>query len=133
MQCFLNFLFRVDFFHSPLNLLVAMLFVAATCTSLGMLISSISKSPAQANGIGTLVIILMSAVGGAWIPVSWMPPQIQIFSKGTVVYWSLEALQRTVFEGKNSLEMMGVFGVLALITTLCISFSLWRFKKGDLF
>lgn len=126
-------LFRVDFFHSPGNLLVAMLFVAATCTSLGMLISSVSKSPAQANGIGTLVIILMSAVGGAWVPVSWMPAQIQLFSKGTVVYWSIEALQRTVFEGKNVLEMMNVFGVLVLITTLFISFSLWRFKNGDLF
>ncbi|MCB1124646.1 MAG: ABC transporter permease, partial [Verrucomicrobiae bacterium] len=115
------------------NLLVAMLFAAATCTSLGMLISSISKTPAQANGIGTLVIILMSAIGGAWFPVTWMPSQIQMFSKLTVVYWSVESLLRVSFEGKNLIEMLPVFGVLTLMTTVFISISLWRFRRGDLF
>lgn len=125
--------FRVDVFHSVGNLLVAMLFAAATCTSLGMLISSISKTPAQANGIGTLVIILMSAIGGAWFPVTWMPSQIQMFSKLTVVYWSVESLLRVSFEGKNLIEMLPVFGVLTLMTTVFISISLWRFRRGDLF
>ncbi len=126
-------IFGVDMFHYAGNLLVAMIFVSAACTALGMMISSISKTPAQANGIGTLVIIIMSAVGGAWIPVSWMSEGIQVMSNFTVVYWSIEAIKRVAFEGKSLVEMAYVFGVLVLMTTVFISFSLWRFKKGDLF
>lgn len=54
-------------------------------------------------------------------------------SRLTVVYWSAEALLRAAFEGKNALEMLPVLGVQALMAAVFISFSLWRFKKGDLF
>jgi catechol 2,3-dioxygenase-like lactoylglutathione lyase family enzyme len=71
--------------------------------------------------------------GGGWIPVSWMSEGIQVMSNFTVVYWSIEAIKRVAFEGKSLVEMAHVFGVLVLMTTVFISFSLWRFKKGDLF
>lgn len=133
MYVFSWLVFGVDLFHSPGRLFVSILFAAALCTALGMLICSITKTQAQANGFGTLVIILMSAVGGAWIPVSWMDPIMQLFSKFTVVYWCVEALQRVAFEGKAFVDMLGIYGIMTLITAVFISFSLWRFKRGDLF
>lgn len=60
-------IFRVEIFHNFNNLLVSMLFVSVACTGIGMLIASASKTPAQANGIGTLVIITMSAIGGCLV------------------------------------------------------------------
>ncbi|MBC9868192.1 MAG: ABC transporter permease [Opitutae bacterium] len=125
-------LFQEDIFHSFGNLLIALLFVSAACTGIGMLITSVSKTPAQANGIGTLVIISMSAIGGAWFPVSFMAEQVQVFSRLTVVYWSVEALLRIMFEGKTLLQTLPVFSVLTLIAAVAISISLWRFNKGDL-
>jgi ABC-2 type transport system permease protein len=126
-------IFRVEIFHNFGNLLAAMLFVSMTCTALGMLLSAISKTPAQANGIGTLVIISMSAIGGAWFPVSFMGETIQFLSRFTLVYWSMEALLRTAFEGKGILEILPVLGVLTLMAAAFIGLSLWRFRKGDLF
>ena len=108
-------------------------FVSITCTASGMLICSVSKTQAQANGLGTLVIISMSAVGGAWFPVSFIPEFIQSLSKLTVVYWSVDALLRTSFEGKMIYEMMSNIGVLLMMAVVFIGFSLWRFKKDDLF
>ena len=75
----------------------------------------------------------MSAIGGAWFPVSFMPEFIQSISKLTVVYWSVEALLRTSFEGKMIFEMATIVGALLLMAAVFISLSLWRFKKGDLF
>ena len=126
-------LFRVEIFNHFGNLLVALLFVSAACTSFGMLIASISKTPAQANGIGTLTIIAMSAIGGAWFPVSFMAESVQIFSRLTVVYGSVEAIMLVMFEGKNLIQLLPVLGVLTLISMLVLVVSLWRFKKGDLF
>ena len=126
-------IFRVEIFYNFPNLLAAMFFASVTCTALGMLICSFSKTQAQANGLGTFVIISMSAVGGAWFPVSFMPEFIQSLSKLTVVYWSVEALLRTSFEGKMIYELGSIVGALMLMTTVFISISLWRFKKGDLF
>ena len=126
-------MFGVDLFHAPGRLLISIFFAAALCTALGMFICSITKTQAQANGFGTLVIILMSALGGAWIPVSMMNPVMQMFSKFTVVYWCVEALQRVAFEGKAFVDMVGVYGIMVFISLVFISLSLWRFKKGDLF
>lgn len=126
-------LFGVEVFHAFGNLLVALLIVSAACTGVGMLITSVSKTPAQANGIGTLVIIAMSAIGGAWFPVSMMAESVQIFSRLTVVYWSVEAMMRIMFEEKTLIQVLPVFGVLILIAAVAIGLSLWRFQKGDLF
>ena len=123
-------IFRVEIFFNFPNLVAAMFFVSIACTALGMLICSVVKTQAQANGLGTLIIISMSAVGGAWFPVSFMPAFIQSLSKLTVVYWSVEALLRTAFEGKMIYQMATIVAALLLMTAVFISISLWRFKKG---
>ncbi len=126
-------IFRTDIFNSFGQLLLVCLFVSAVVTCFGMLLAAFSKNFAQANGVGTLLILSMSAVGGVWFPVSMLPESVQVFSKFTITYWSMEAFLATLYEGKNIIEMLPILGVLTAITVGITAISMWRFKRADLF
>jgi len=72
-----HILFGIDIqHHLPLLLLVCTA-AAAACTSFGLLLAAIVSSPDAARGLATFVILIMSAIGGAWFPISFMPEFIQ--------------------------------------------------------
>jgi ABC-type transport system involved in cytochrome c biogenesis permease component len=61
--------FRVDTFRDPLTLAVLALTWTACATSFGMLIAAWAKTQKQAEGLSTLLILVMAAIGGCWFPV----------------------------------------------------------------
>ncbi len=118
--------------HLP-SLLVVALTASIACTAFGMLLSAISSTPAAANGLATFVILTMSAIGGAWFPTSFMPEFIQLISKLTIVYWSMEGFLAVLWAQKSLFEILPIIGVLLGIAALVNIFSIWRFNRGNLF
>ena len=118
--------------HLPLLALVCV-FAAASCTAFGMLIAAISPTPESARGLATFVILLMSAIGGAWFPVSVMPHFIQMFSRLTLIYWSMEGFSQVLWSHDTLAQLMPTLGWLLLITSLVMGVSLWRFSRGKIF
>ena len=126
-------LYKIDIGgHLPL-LAVVCVFAAAACTSFGMLIAAISPTPESARGLSTFVIMLMSAIGGAWFPVSFMPEFIQHFSRLTLVYWSMEGFSQVLWSHATLVELLPTLGCLGVTTALVMGFSVWRFNKGRMF
>ncbi|EDY80629.1 ABC-2 type transporter family [Verrucomicrobiia bacterium DG1235] len=128
-----SFLFNVEVFPNLPALFIVSIFASAACTAFGMLLASISKTPQQAQGFGTLLIISMSALGGAWFPLSMMGPTMQIIGKFTLVYWGVEAYLGALWEESGILALLPNLGVLAAIAAGLIAIAAWRFKTGDLF
>lgn len=128
-----SFLFDVEVFSNFLPLLVASIFAAATCTAFGMLLASVSKTPQQAQGLGTLLILSMSALGGAWFPVTLMPELMQTLSKFTLVYWGIESFLGALWEESGIMAIIPELSILAAISFCLIAISTWRFKTGNLF
>ncbi|MBD5781028.1 ABC transporter permease [Pelagicoccus sp. NFK12] len=128
-----SFLFKVDVFPNFLNLFVVSLFASAACTAFGMFLASVSKTPQQAQGFGTLLIISMSALGGAWFPLSMMPEPMQVIGKFTLVYWGVESYLGALWEEAGLFALIPQLGVLAGIALALNLISTWRFKTGDLF
>jgi ABC-2 type transport system permease protein len=114
-------------------LFLACVFAAAACTSFGMLIAAISPTQESARGLSTFAILFMSAIGGAWFPVSFMPQLIQKFSKLTLVYWSMEGFTQVLWAHATFVELLPTLGYLALMTALVMAFSVWRFRSGRIF
>jgi len=127
------FLFDVEIFANYGVLLVLSLLISSVATSFGMLLSSFCTSQAQANGFGTLFILAMSALGGAWFPSSMMPDAVQVFSKITLVYWSVDALLMGMYELRPLMDLWMNISVLVGMTVLFMSVSLFNFRRGDLF
>jgi ABC-2 type transport system permease protein len=125
--------FGLDIFSHGGALLAVSLSAAAACSAFGMLIAAVSPSAAAANGLATFVVISMSAVGGAWFPVSFMPDYIQRISKLTLVYWSVEGFADVLWAGKSFLEVLPKVGILAGMAAGVMLFAVWRFNRGRLF
>ncbi|MDP3071909.1 MAG: ABC transporter permease [Opitutaceae bacterium] len=118
--------------HLPLLALVCV-FAAAACTSFGMLIASISTSPEAASGLATFLIMFMSAIGGAWFPITFMPEFIQYFSKLTLVYWSMEGFSAVLWARQSLGQIFPILGLLGGITVVVMGTAIWRFNRGRIF
>ena len=126
-------LFKIDIFSNFLNLLLVIIASSIACTAFGMFLASFTKTSAQANGLGTLFILTMSAVGGAWFPVSMMPETIQFFSKFTITYWSIEGFLAVLWRGSGLVEILPYLGVLLGIGIVVNIISYYNFKRGNIF
>ena len=61
-----------------------------------MLLASVAPTPEMARSLSTFTILLMSALGGAWFPVAYMPPVMQQVSRATLVYWSMSGFAQAL-------------------------------------
>jgi ABC-2 type transport system permease protein len=125
--------FGLDIFRHAGALFAVAVTAAAACSAFGMLIAAISPNAAAASGIATFVVISMSAVGGAWFPVSFMPDYIQRVSKFTLVYWSVEGFTDVLWAGQSLLEVLPKVGILAGIAAGVMAVAVWCFSRGRLF
>ena len=87
---FSYFVFGLDLFHNPLGLFLMIFGTAFACTGFGTLIASLGSSRKQVESISTIVIIIMSAIGGSMIPLFLMPAFLQKLAMSSLNYWSIQ-------------------------------------------
>ncbi|MCX6164544.1 MAG: ABC transporter permease, partial [Ignavibacteriae bacterium] len=126
-------LFKIDIFSNIFNLFLIVLASSTVCTAFGMLLASIVKTTKQADGWGTFLILMMSAVGGAWFPVSLMPESIQFFSKLTIVYWSVEGFLAVLWRQAGFMDIWHYLAILFGISIVINLISVYKFKRGNVF
>lgn len=125
--------FGLDIFGQPAALLAVAIAAAAACSAFGILIAALAPSAEAARGLATLVVISMSAIGGAWFPVSFMPAYIQTISKLTLVYWSVEGMTDVLWAGHTLVDVLPKVGILAAIAAIVMAVSIWRFNRNRFF
>lgn len=126
-------LYGIDVLGNFGNLLVMCLAAAAACAAFGMLLAAVSPTAAAANGLATFLVLTMSATGGAWFPVSFMPEFMQTFAKFTLVYWALEGFAQVLWAGQSFLQILPTVGVLVGIAAGVMAIAVWRFNRGSIF
>jgi len=122
--------FGVEIFANFGNLLIVIVASASAAVAFGMMITSIAKSFNQANGISTLLILVMSAIGGSWFPTSFLPDWMQVISKGTLTYWSVEAFLQVLWRQSSFAGIATHVFILLSIAFLINSYALIRFRRG---
>lgn len=126
-------LFGMDIFSNYGALLVVSILVASACAAFGMLLASIAKTQAQAQGMGTLLILTMASLGGAWWPISFMPEFLQAIGRCTIVYWGVEGFLAALWARLPLGGFLPTLGVIAAFAIGLNAISLWRFRSSDLF
>lgn len=128
-----HLLYGIDVTSHLGNLVVVCVAAAAACTALGMLIASVSSSPEAAQGLATFLILTMSACGGAWFPVSFMPEFMQRLARFTLTYWAMDGFGQVLWAGRSFVQILPTVGVLLAITGAVMAVALWRFNRGRIF
>ncbi|MEO1524753.1 MAG: ABC transporter permease [Planctomycetota bacterium] len=87
--------FRVGLFQSPITMVVIVLTWVAVGASFAMLLATACKSSKQADGLSSILILVMSALGGCWFPVQLMnfPGWLDAITKTMPTYWAMSCFQ----------------------------------------
>ena len=128
-----HYLYGVDVFGHLGNLLLVCASVAAACTAFGMLLSAVTRSPEAARSLATLLVITMSACGGAWFPISFMPHFMQQIAHFTIVYWAIEGFGAVLWAGSSLIQLLPILGILFGISAVAMILAVWRFNRSNLF
>lgn len=128
-----SLLFKIDIVSHAGNLLLVVIAASMACTAFGMMLAAISKTSAQARGLGTLLILTMSSIGGAWFPTSFMPDFIQAIGKLTIVYWSMDGFLQVLWRGAPLSDVIPNLLILIAMAAVITALSAWQFKKGRVF
>ena len=128
-----HFMFGVDVFHHIVGLLVVCTAAAATCTAFGMFVAAFSPNAQAAGGLATFLVLTMSATGGAWFPISFMPPFMQTIGHFTITYWAMEGFSQVLWAGDPFLKILPTVGLLFGIAGAVMALSIWRLNRRNIF
>lgn len=101
-------------------LLLAAVVVALAATTFGVLVGSVSHSMQQSAILGSTFVVIMSAIGGIWVPLYVMPPSMQAVGRFSPLHWSMEAFNVLLLRGGDLGELLPYLVPLLLFAAGCI-------------
>lgn len=86
--------FKLDFFSHIPGFLVMGICSAVAVAAFGILLAAICRTRAQLGAISTLLILMMSAIGGSMFPRYLMPPAVQKAGLFTINAWAIDGFTK---------------------------------------
>lgn len=126
--------FGLDIMHHLPSLTLMIFATSYACSSFGILLASFSKSRKQVQSLSTLIVIVMSAIGGSMVPLFIMPEIIQKIAVVSVNYWGIQGFYDIFWKLVPISDFTFLSKVLILIGigTLLNFIALIMFKKNIL-
>ena len=133
----LSVLFTIGYFAFHLDIpswpALALLIIGTSfaATGLGIVLVSVVKTRRQLNPIVTLVVLITSAIGGAWWPLFLEPSWMQQIAKIGITAWAMEGLNAVMLFGKDLTQVLpDVLGLLVYgLICFVIATRLFRFQE----
>jgi len=137
LQLTVMFLFSWIFLDLDItvNLKALALMIVSTAfavSSIGIFLAAIAKSRQQALGLSTLIILVMSAIGGSMIPLFIMPEIINKIAIFSVNYWSIQGFYDIFWRSLPLSEIFPKILVLIVIGIVLTILSIRLFNKSVL-
>jgi ABC-type multidrug transport system permease subunit len=119
--------------HIP-SLILMIVATAYACSSFGVLLASIAKTRQQVQSFSTLIVMVMSCIGGSMIPTFAMPAFMQKMSVFSVNYWSVQGFYDIFWRmlPVQDTTFLSRVLVLVLIGTAFNGIALMFFRKNVL-
>jgi ABC-2 type transport system permease protein len=122
--------FGLPIFMDSLSLILLILCISFAVSSFGVLLVSTVKTRQQLQGMSTIIIILMSAIGGSMIPISMMPAFMQNIAVISVNYWGIEGFFDIFWRQLPLIDILPKMGILLAIGLGMTLVSTVLFKKN---
>ncbi len=124
--------FGLQIFKDVTSLILMIITTAFAVSSFGIFLVSIAKSRQQLQGYSTIIIMLMSAIGGSMIPLFVMPEIMQKIAVVSVNYWGIQGFYDIFWRSLPLTEILPKMGVLVAIGLGMTLISIRLFKKNVL-
>lgn len=134
MFLFASLAFKLDIGSHLLGLLITIIATSFACSAFGVFLASFAKNRQQVQGLSTLVILVMSAIGGSMIPLLFMPVIMQKVAVVSVNYWSIQAFYDVLWRNLpiTSYIFLSRILVLSLIGVILNTIAVLMFKRNIL-
>jgi ABC-2 type transport system permease protein len=84
-------------------------FVASTY---GYFFGTLLKTANQSLAFGAVSVVMLSAIGGIWMPIEIMPQNMQHIARISPLHWSLDAVDQIILRDGNISSVLQPCGIL---------------------
>lgn len=128
LTAFGNVVFGMELGDQPLALVPVTLALALCAVSLGVLLAAYARTDAQVSGLGTILILVLAALGGCMVPLVFMPDFMSDLAAFTPHGQALIAFQDVMVRGAGVMDVLPATGVLTGVALLFFLVALPRFR-----
>ena len=121
-------LFDVAWGSAPIALALMVVAFALAITSLGMMMAALAKTAAQISALSTIIVLSISALGGAWWPLEIVPGWMQIIGRFSPISWAMDGFHDVITRGFSTTAVLPEVGVLLLFTAVFLTIGIGRFR-----
>jgi ABC-2 type transport system permease protein len=91
---------------------------------LGVAVTAVCRTAQEANSIGYLGMVLFGAIGGAFVPFSYLPGWARAIAPATPTYWAMRGLESVILDGRGfgatALPALVLAAMAALFTVVAL-------------
>lgn len=112
-------------------MIIIVLFASLAAIGLGILIGTIMKTQEQSAPFGAIFTIILSAMGGIWVPVYMMPEIMQKIAVFSPMNWGITAFYDIILRNGSLLDVSKELFFLFLFFVITFVISLWINKRNN--
>ena len=117
----------IDIGITGMQLLVIGFTIAIIATSLSSFIVALCKSDLQASIVASVIALIMSLLGGVFLPLDKMPTSLKYVSDVTITKWLVVFIKK-IEQGVDSTDILVP---MAIILCLSIIMVIGSYKLGE--
>lgn len=118
----------VEWGDNVAGIVLIMLAYTLAATALGVALSTVARTSAQASNLSLLFGLTLSPLGGAWWPLEIVPDLMKLIGHLTPVAWGMDAFGELMYYGGTLADIAPMLGVLLGMAALFFAFGVWRFR-----
>lgn len=98
--------------------------VGSAATSFGLAVGAVSRTQQRSAVFGSTAVVILSAIGGIWVPLYIMPEAMKAIGRLSPLNWSMEAFNGVLLRHAPFREVAVQVAPLFLFTLICLVFAI---------
>jgi ABC-2 type transport system permease protein len=118
----------VEYARTPLATLLVAAAMALWVASLGLLIGVVAKTEEQVVIFSMIPMFVLSALGGAWMPLEGTSETFQAIGHVLPSAWAMDGFKNLVIRGLGFSSVLVPAGIMLAYAVVLFALALWRFE-----
>lgn len=121
--------FGLQIFEHPVALIVLIVVTALAMSGVGLLIAAFARTEEQAAGLQIVIVISMSAIGGAMVPSFLIPEVVRTVAMITPVHWAMQGFTDIFWRQQGMEGILAECGILLMMAVILMGVSALAFRR----